>query len=86
VKKRKHGVQPKESQLEKVCLGMFWVQNAVLFFVTRIYKPIFIRADNTSLNEYWRKLPCEAATPETLVSQYIHLLTTTAARVLNRVF
>jgi hypothetical protein len=57
VKKRKHGVAPKENQLEKVCLGMFLVENAVIFFVTRIHTPLSIREDNTSLNEHWRKPP-----------------------------
>jgi len=62
------------------------MENAVISFVTHIYKTLSVLEENTSLNEYWRKPPREAATSETPVSQFIHLLTTTAARVLNRLF
>jgi len=41
----------------KVCLGMLSAENAVIFFVTLIYKPLSIPEENTSLNEYWRKPP-----------------------------
>jgi len=36
---------------------MFSVENAVIFFVTRIYKPLSLHEENTLLNEYWRKPP-----------------------------